>query len=135
MSPLERFPLAARSNVPLLGYQGGTVEEDCSHAQGLQYWAEKSNPPMPGQPCLLVQCILELQETMEQYVSFSDDTVLDGMAPPEGFFEDRAKITIPGESPPIFTNVPIEGVAMEEVAPLRGPLRNLLHPKCYMKSR
>ena len=50
---------------------------------------------------------------MEQYVSFSDDTVLDGMAPLEKFFEDRAKVTIPGESLPAFTNVPIEEVAVE----------------------
>ena len=29
MSPLEKFPLTARSNVPMPGYQGGAVGEDC----------------------------------------------------------------------------------------------------------
>ena len=54
---------------------------------------------------------------MEQYVSFLDDTVLDGVAPLERFFEDRAKMTIPRESLPTSTNVPIEEVTVEQAAP------------------
>ena len=57
-----------------------------------------------------------------------DDTILDSVAPLEGFFEDRAKITIPGESPPAFTDVPIEEVAMEKAAPL-GPLKEPTAPQ------
>ena len=34
MSPSEKFPLAAGSNVPLPGYQGGAVGEDCSLCPG-----------------------------------------------------------------------------------------------------
>ena len=34
MSPSEKFPLTPGSNVPLLGYQGGAVGEDCSLCPG-----------------------------------------------------------------------------------------------------
>ena len=97
------------------------LKKTIAYAQALQYWVEKSNLPMPGQPHLLVRCILELRERMEQHVSFLDVTVLDSVAPPKRFFKDWAKITVPGESPPTFTNVPIEKVAMEKMAPLGDP--------------
>ena len=105
------------------------LKKTVAYTQALQCWAEKFNQPLPGQPWLLVRCVLKLQEMMGQYVSFSDDTVLDGVAPPEGFFEDRVEITIPGESPPTFTNVLIEGVAMEEAAPLGGLLKEPTAPQ------
>ena len=110
------------------------LKETVAYAQALQYWAEKSNPPTLGQPCLLGRCILELRETMEQYISFLDDTVLDGVAPVEGFFKAWAKITVPGEFLCTFTNAPIEEVTMKEAPPSWGPSRNLLYPKCHRKS-
>ena len=72
---------------------------------------------------------------MEQYVSFSDDTILDGVAPLEGFLKDRTEITIPRDTQPTFTNVPTEEVVLEEAAPIGGPLRNRLHPRYCMRSR
>ena len=105
---------------PLQDIREEQLEKIIPYAQALQYWAERSNWPMLGQPCLLARCILELRETMEQYVFFSDDTVLDGVTPLKGFFKDQIKITIPGESLPTFTDVPMEEVAMEKLSPVGG---------------
>ena len=46
---------------------------------------------------LLVRYILKLREIMEQYISFSDDTILDSVALPEGFIEDQTELTISRE--------------------------------------
>ena len=54
---------------------------------------------------------------------FSDDAVFGGVALPEGFFGSQAPIL--KDSPdtlPTSTNIPSEDVAMEEVAPIGGPL-------------
>ena len=59
---------------------------------------------------------------MEQYVSFSDDIVLGSVALPEGFFRNQAESTISRDALLASTNVPIDEVAMEEVAPIGGPL-------------
>ena len=64
------------------------LEKTVAYVQALQYWAEKCDPPMLGQPHILVRCILELRRMMEPYVSFSNDAILDGVAPQEGFLED-----------------------------------------------
>ena len=106
-----------------------------AYAQALQYWAEKSNPPMPGQPHLLVGCIIELREMMELYVSFFDDTILDGVAPPEGFLKDWAQITVPGSAQLASTDAPIKEAAIEEAAPIGGLLRNQLLPRYHVRSR
>ena len=52
-------------------------------AQALQFWVEKADLPTGGKPCLLVGSIVELQEEMRCYISFSDEDVFDGVALPE----------------------------------------------------
>ena len=32
-----------------------------AYAKALQQWAEKAQPPMPGEPCQLVECMWELR--------------------------------------------------------------------------
>ena len=71
---------------------------------------------------------------MEWYISFSNDTILDGVALPEWFLKDQTDLTISRDAPPTFTNVPIEEVAVEDAAPIGGPLRNQLHPRYHMRS-
>ena len=110
MSPSERFPLAARSNVPLLRYQGGTVGEDYSLCPGSTVLGGEVQSTYAGSAMPLGEVCPHLRETMEQYVSFSDDTVLDSVALLERFFEDW---NIPGESPPAFTNVATEEVTVD----------------------
>ena len=62
---------------------------------------------------------------MEWYISFSDDTILDGVALPQGFLKDWTEITIPRDAQLAFTNVPTKEVTVEEAAPIGGPLEEL----------
>ena len=58
-------------------------EKMVAYAHALQFWVEKFNPPTKGKPCLLVESMIKLQKEMECYLSFSDEDVLKGIAPPE----------------------------------------------------
>ena len=69
---------------PCQDIQEEQLEKTIAYTQALQYWVEKSNLPKLGQPCPLARCILKFREMMEQYISFYDDTVLDGVALLEG---------------------------------------------------
>ena len=66
---------------PSQDFRHGKSQKSLAYAQGLQYWAKKANPPMLGQPCLLVRCVQELRWMMKPYVAFTDDTILEGEAP------------------------------------------------------
>ena len=101
------------------------LEKTIAYNQTLQYWAERANLPMPGQPCLLERSVLELR----QYISFSDDTILDGVVLPEGFLIDQTELTISSNAPSAFTDVPTEEVTVEEAAPIRGPLEEPTTPQ------
>ena len=48
VSPPEGFPLAARPNIFLLGYQGGTVGEDCSLGTGPTVLGREVQPANAG---------------------------------------------------------------------------------------
>ena len=94
-----------------------------AYTQALQSWVEKANLPMPGQPCLLWGSVLELHNMMEQYVYFSDDSVLGSVALSEGFFGSQTPIsTDTPNTLPASTDIPSEETAMEEVSPIGGPL-------------
>ena len=54
-----------------------------AYAWALQYWAEKTDLPAGGRPCLLAESVKELWEEMTCYLSFSDKDVLKGMIPLE----------------------------------------------------
>ena len=130
MSPSKRFSLAAGPNFfPCQDIWEEQLEKTIAYTQALQYWVEKSNPSMPGQSCLLARCILKLRETIEWYISFSDDTILDGVAPPEGFLGDQTKITVPRDAQLAFTDVPTEEVTVEEAAPIGVPLEEPTMPQ------
>ena len=83
-----------------------------AYTQTLQCWAKRANLPMPGQAHLLVESILELCKTMEQYVSFLDNIIFGGVALPEGFFRSQTS------TPPTSTDVPSEEVAIPVGEPL-----------------
>ena len=102
-----------------------------AYAQALKCWAKRANLPTPGQPCLLVGSVLELCKTMEQYVSFSNDIILDSVALPEGLF--RSQTSIPRDTQPTSTDVPSEEVAKEEVAPIGGPLEESTLPQVLLE--
>ena len=60
-------------------------EKMVANAQVLQFWVEKTDLPTGGKPCLLAGSVVELQEEMKCYVSFSDGDVFKGVAPLEEF--------------------------------------------------
>ena len=74
------------------------LEKTMAYAQALQFWVEKPNLPTPGQPYLLVGSVLELRAVMEPYISFPDDAILNGVTPPDGFWEDQLEPTISGSA-------------------------------------
>ena len=51
------------------------TEDPCLH-KALQYWAEKTQLPVPVEPHHLVESVLELWQMMEPLVSFTDEEVL-----------------------------------------------------------
>ena len=118
------FLLPLDPRFPCQDIQEEQLKKTIAYAQALQYWAKRAYLPTLGQPHLLARSILKLWQMMEWYISFSDDNVLDGVAPPEGFHRNQTKLTISGDAPPAFTNVPTEEVAIEEAVPSRGPLKN-----------
>ena len=71
---------------------------------------------MPGQPCLLARCILELGRVMEAYVSFSNDAILDGASSQEGSLTDLTGVTIPRNALPTSTGTSTEKEPTEESA-------------------
>ena len=95
MHLLEGIPTASKPDVPCQDIREGQSQKTLAYAQALQYWMEKSNPLMPGQPCLLVRCVLELQRVMQPYVAFSNDAVLEGAKPQERSLEGQTQATIP----------------------------------------
>ena len=103
------------------------AEKTVAYVQALQFWAEKSHPPTPGQPPLLVGSVLELREVMESYISFPSDAILSSVAPLEGFLEDQLETTISGSAQPASADSPIEEAAVEEATQLkRQPWRRQL---------
>ena len=50
-----------------------------TYAQGLQYWAERLNPPVDPDFCPLVRSILELRERVREHVIFSKQDIIQGL--------------------------------------------------------
>ena len=55
-----------------------------AYACALQYWVEKSDPPIGGQPCWFAKSVKELREKMSCYLSFLDEEVFESVTLPEG---------------------------------------------------
>ena len=129
MSLPEGFLLLPNPKFPCRDIREEQLEKTVAYVQVLQFWAEKSNPPTTGQPHLLAGSILELREVMESYISFHDDAVLDGVAPPEGFLKDQSEETIPESALLASPDSPIEEATVEETTPVGGPLEEPSTPQ------
>ena len=104
----KEFLLPPNPMFPCWDIREEQFEKTVAYVQALHYWAEKFNLPMPGQPCLLVRCILEPRRTMEPYMSFSTDAILDSVALQEGSLEDLTGVTIPRNATPSSTSTSSE---------------------------
>ena len=74
------------------------MQKTLVYAQALQYWAEKANLPMLGQPCLLVRCVQELRWEMKPYMTLIDDTILEGVTPQQELQEGQTRESGPVET-------------------------------------
>ena len=66
------FQSDADSHLPYQDYWLKPLCKTLANAQGLQYWAEKANIPMPSESHHLAMCIHELRWHMRRYTTFSD---------------------------------------------------------------
>ena len=133
----KAFLLPPDPMFPCWDVREGQSQKTVAYVQALHYWVEKANPPMSGQPHLLVRSILEVRKAMEPYMSFSDDAILDGATSQEGSLKDLTGVTIPRDALPASTGtstkeepaeepVPME-VATKEAASTRKPLKEPTH--------
>ena len=58
-------------------------EKAVAYARALQYYAERSDPQKRGQPCLLVESVVELREEIGFYLAFQDEEVFWGLDLPK----------------------------------------------------
>ena len=69
-----------------------------AYARALQHWAEKTDPPAGGRPCLLAKSVKELREAVKCYLSFSNEEVFQGVALPKKE-DDQSLETLPTDVP------------------------------------
>ena len=67
-------------------------EKTIAYAWALQCVVEENNPPKRGQPCLLVENIVELKREVGFYLSFTDEEVFQGVELPQ---EERSSLSVP----------------------------------------
>ena len=72
----EAFLPFADGNFASHDYRMKQSQKTLAYAKGLQYLAERAQPPLPGQPHQLAACVNELIECMELLMSFTDEEVL-----------------------------------------------------------
>ena len=84
-----------------------------AYTHALQFWAEKVNLPTEGKPCLLVGSMIELWEEMECYLSFSDEDMFKGIAPPEETSIIPPKELIPQSAQPTPAGAPAQEAAVD----------------------
>ena len=120
VSPQKEFPAASWFYLHQLRHPRDAKREDsgiCTCA--LQYWAEKTDLPTGGKPCLLAESVKELQEEMGCYLSFSDKEVFEGVTPPEEMSADPTEKANPhsvATMPAIAPGVQATTKAVEEPA-------------------
>ena len=133
----KEFLLPPDPMFPCQDIREGQLQKTVSYMHAPHYWAEKPNLPMPDQPCLLVRCILKLRRTMEPYMSFSNDVILDGATSQEGSLEDLTGVTTPRNAPLASTSTSTEEeptekpepteVTTKEAGTTREPLKRPTH--------
>ena len=114
------------------------LEKTVAYAQAHQFWAEKANLPIQGQPHLLAGSVLELREEMKCYVSFPDEAIFSGVALPEESLAMQSEETTPKNAQPAYVDSPAKEATVKatdkeptrrEQPPNQFPgQREVLHP-------
>ena len=50
-----------------------------AYARALQYWVEKVNLPVSGEPCPLAMCVRELRQQVGGHITCNKQDILDGL--------------------------------------------------------
>ena len=124
----KEFLLPPNPMFPCQDIREGQSQNTLAYAQALQYWVEKSNLLMPGQPHLLVRCLLELRRVMEPYVAISDKAVLEGAAP-----WGRSLGVQTWATNPVKTQLAPTEEPTEVAAPPRSPMKWQPHQVFYQR--
>ena len=80
----ERFLLPQDPQMGSQDYRLEQPRKTLAYAKALQYWVERVKPLIPGEPCQLVGCVLELRLAMEAFTTFQDSKVLGNDITPWG---------------------------------------------------
>ena len=108
-----------------------------AYAHALQFWVEKVNLPTEGEPHLLAESMIELWGEMECYLSFSDEDMFKGVAPPEETSVIPQGEVTPQSAKPTAPGTPAKeaavGMTLEPTAEKRPPNKfpgweKVLHP-------
>ena len=119
----KKFMPPAKSIFACRDIQEIPREKVVAYARALQYWAEQNNLPARGEPSLLARSVLELQEEVRWYLSFTNKEVFKGLALPEE--EEEESPQTPGP-----TNLP-KAPCMPEPAPEKEPQSSWDGRRCY----
>ena len=114
---------------PSQDFREGQSKKTRAYAQGLQYWVEKANLPMPGWPHLLVGCVQELRQMMEPYVAITNNAILEGAAPQERLPDGWTWASIPVDTlaTPIIKE--LEGIQVPELGVLHSTRNGGAHQR------
>ena len=82
-------------------------EKTIAYAWALQHWAKQNNPPVRGEPCLLVESVQELRKEVGSYLAFMDEEVFQGVDLPK---EEGESTSLD----PSTADVPLEHCSMPE---------------------
>ena len=87
----KNFQLPPNSIFACRDIQEMQREKTVAYACALQYWAEKTDLPTEGKPCLLAESVKELWEEMRCYLTFADKEVCEGVTPPDEMSTEPAE--------------------------------------------
>ena len=108
------FLLPPDPRLPCQDYHEKQPQKTLAYAQTLQYWAERANPPSPGEMCCLVRCVQELRWAMKPFTTFSDHAILEKAKPDQG--APKAEVEGPAQpsTPPAM---PADELAIPTIPP------------------
>ena len=67
-------------HLPYQNYWLKPPQKTLAYAQAFQYWVEKANLPVPGEPHHLAMSVHELRQCRRRYITFHDHNVFEDLA-------------------------------------------------------
>ena len=94
------FLLAPDPRFPCQDYHEKQPQKTLAYAQAVQYWAERANPPHPGETCCLVRSVQELRWAMKPFTTLSDHAILENAKSDQGAPKAELKGPAQSSTPP-----------------------------------